>query len=177
MTELVSWYLRSHLLSHIYHQPFRRVTEYDALLRLGQVRVEFQSYWTLYVHRGKCDCFVAYKYIANSSKRQDISLQKVKCCNVSLSNFSLWSQENRYRFQIKLFKVILVYRHPRPPELNLSDCLQSIWPLQPDRQASQISSHSGPKICQNRLLHWWLLFDWLEQSSNQNSQTRFPMYT
>lgn len=142
MTELVSWYLRSHLLSHIYHQPFRRVTEYDALLRLGQVRVEFQSYWTLYAHREKCDCFVAYKYIANSSKRQDISLQKVKCCNVSLSNFSRWSQENRYIFQIKLFKVILVYRHPRPPELNLSVRLSPVNLTTSTWQASQSNKQS-----------------------------------
>lgn len=75
MTAWVTWYLRSHLLSYIYHQPFRRVREYDTLLGLGQVRVEFQSYWTLYMHSEKnCNCFVAYKYILSPSKRQDISL-------------------------------------------------------------------------------------------------------
>lgn len=56
------WYLRSYLLSYVYHQPFRKVSKNEAFLRCFQVGIKFQSYWTVYAS-GKCDCVVAYKYI------------------------------------------------------------------------------------------------------------------
>lgn len=62
---LIKWvtpYLRNHLLSYIYHQPFRKVSKSKAFLACSQVGKKFQSYWTVCVS-GKCDCVVAYKYI------------------------------------------------------------------------------------------------------------------